>query len=402
MKRKDLFEKIKCYYANIAIILLSVFCFAFLLEKTSEVLYQKVIPPKYRRTGLGAGSVAGTNSRLWESDDPYYAKQPWASQQQIDYEASRAKNYHPFVLWRSAPLQSPTINIDQSGFRVTPGAQCVEGAYKVFVFGGSTTWGWGVPDYATVPAYIQQELQKKTRKNICVVNMGEEGYYSTHEVLALFLQLKNGRIPNHVIFLDGDNEIMSTYVNAVNPYNVPNENLHFRFLEMSATLLNKSTPLRMRNLFFPYTLQILSMLYINNETRDRQAEKLNPSHVVGLTARAVREFYTSYNTISQLAKNYGFTYDVYLQPIPQTTKKELDPIELRNLHRNRPVEMTLSKDIYAEIRKRKESQSYPHLHIIEDAFDKVKEHRFFDRYHVVPEGNYEVAKAILSHFSGKL
>src|SRR6266849_4077207 len=96
----------------------------------------------------------------------YYASQDWAAQFWREFNLSRSTRYHPYVLYRRAPFKGETININDAGIRLTPGADCSAGAgsYRVFTFGGSTMWGTGSPDWGTIAAYLQAGLERLKRR----------------------------------------------------------------------------------------------------------------------------------------------------------------------------------------------------------------------------------------------
>jgi hypothetical protein len=141
---------------------------------------------------------------------PYYAEQDWSSRYWPEHQLALKKNYHPYVIWRSPAFTGVMLNIDQDGVRKTPGSECrPSDAYKVFVFGGSAMWGWGVPDWGTIPAYLQTELQATHDEPVCVVNFGENAYVSTQSLIQLQLLLESGNVPDVIIFYDGVNEVLA-------------------------------------------------------------------------------------------------------------------------------------------------------------------------------------------------
>src|SRR5262249_16264640 len=77
---------------------------------------------------------------------------------------------------------------------------------RVFVFGGSTTFGYGVPDDETIPAYLQQALRARGINDVALFNFGVGNYYSTQERIAFLRLLTDGRSPEIAIFIDGINE----------------------------------------------------------------------------------------------------------------------------------------------------------------------------------------------------
>lgn len=81
-----------------------------------------------------------------------------------------------------------------------------------YVFGGSTTFGDGVPNDATVVAYLNY-LDKDGR----YVNFGVQAYDSIREVDKLIYLLRKGYRPKTIIFIDGLNDI-ATF--ARSPYEI--------------------------------------------------------------------------------------------------------------------------------------------------------------------------------------
>ena len=78
---------------------------------------------------------------------------------------------------------------------------------KIFFYGGSTTFGYNVTDYQTIPSYLGEILINK-EKDICVKNFGRGSYFSTQETILFQKHILNKDIAKNdiVIFLDGINE----------------------------------------------------------------------------------------------------------------------------------------------------------------------------------------------------
>ena len=105
------------------------------------------------------------------------------------------------------------VNVNNLGFRSSRKTKDfysdLEGA--VWFLGGSTTFGYGVTDRETIPAYLEELLRTP------VVNLGRGYYFSEQENLLLLKLLKFNRRPSKVIFLDGLNErcAIDTYQNEM-------------------------------------------------------------------------------------------------------------------------------------------------------------------------------------------
>lgn len=115
-------------------------------------------------------------------------------------------------LFRETEIAGRFVTVDKNGFRhVKDQAPWPpqDGAVNVFVFGGSTTFGYGVADSETVPSYLQERLRKALGKGVAVYNFSRGFYYSTLEFLLFFDLLNRGFVPDIAVFIDGFNEIHS-------------------------------------------------------------------------------------------------------------------------------------------------------------------------------------------------
>ncbi|MBI1860944.1 MAG: SGNH/GDSL hydrolase family protein [Deltaproteobacteria bacterium] len=119
----------------------------------------------------------------------------------------------PWTHFAEAPFAGRYVNVSRQGIRSNGRPSCEtqlrpgESPFRIFFFGGSTSWGYGVRDSDTIPAQLERILSK-THPGKCIVvsNYGRGYYFSTQEQ-ALFLSLlRRGLHPNAVIFLDGLNE----------------------------------------------------------------------------------------------------------------------------------------------------------------------------------------------------
>ena len=78
---------------------------------------------------------------------------------------------------------------------------------NIFFYGGSTTFGYNVTDYQTIPSYLG-EILIENQKNICVKNFGRGSYFSTQETILFQKHILNKKIREGdlIIFFDGINE----------------------------------------------------------------------------------------------------------------------------------------------------------------------------------------------------
>jgi len=106
----------------------------------------------------------------------------------------------PWVGYCEREFHSATVNVDASDplpIRRTPP---VEAAKTIWLFGGSSAFGYGVPDNDTLAAHLQQLLPVR------VINHGHLGWYSSQEELLFEWLLRGGKRADVAVFLDGFND----------------------------------------------------------------------------------------------------------------------------------------------------------------------------------------------------
>jgi hypothetical protein len=129
-----------------------------------------------------------------------YKGESWPTDHFIEFAALRTI-YHDFIVWRRQKFDGRTVHIDQNGYRRHGSMSDTPADAEVWVFGGSTAWGTGVPDDGTIAAYLEKATGFRT------FNLAETGY-NAHQSLNLLMKLyvEGGR-PEFVVFYDGVNEV---------------------------------------------------------------------------------------------------------------------------------------------------------------------------------------------------
>jgi len=145
---------------------------------------------------------------------PAYAGAPWVPELVKEQAARLAKPYRyvPFRISEVEEWHGKYFNNDAhltGVWRRTPIAAtgCKGSPTKsVWIFGGSTVYGTGVPDWGTIASYLVADMNRDRQACVEVTNFGDESYVSTQELLLLMEQLKRGARPDVVIFYDGFND----------------------------------------------------------------------------------------------------------------------------------------------------------------------------------------------------
>lgn len=115
--------------------------------------------------------------------------------------------YEAFTGYREKEFHGKYVNISPYGFRYKDNFIWPPPSNKtiVFTFGGSTLFGYGLPDNQTIPFFIEEKLKLKN-SDVVVYNFGRAGYFSTQERILFEKLISSGIIPNIAVFFDGLND----------------------------------------------------------------------------------------------------------------------------------------------------------------------------------------------------
>lgn len=118
--------------------------------------------------------------------------------------------FDTYTQFKERPFAGKFVNVNEHGFRPIknqgpwpPDPKNV----NIFVFGGSTTFGYGVTDNETIPSYLQDILNSRNGGEIKVYNFGRGGYISVQEKILFEKLIEKGIIPKIAVFIDGLNDL---------------------------------------------------------------------------------------------------------------------------------------------------------------------------------------------------
>ena len=130
--------------------------------------------------------------------------------------AQRGFIYQPWTQFSEPPFAGKrvSVDLDEAGFPVrrtlNPPANSSKRVINIFVFGGSTTFGYYVADENTWPSYLAEVLNEQAESagldiQVRVTNHGHATYFPSQETALCIDVFKNGQRPDLAIFMDGLN-----------------------------------------------------------------------------------------------------------------------------------------------------------------------------------------------------
>jgi len=310
-------------------------------------------------------------------------------------------NWHPYLHWRRVPFKGEYTNIDERGLRKTWRGKNNSGKkmLKIFMLGGSTTWGTGARDDHTISSFLARLLEGHNGFDIEVTNFGTSAYISTQEVVALMRELQAGNLPDLVIFYDGANDTFGTYQNngvAGLPNNESNRVKEFNLLlpENSKRLYRNSLLMLLNN---SATYQIL--ISVMRRTTGYElpsnliwaSDPFTPPSVDKVANEAARTYIWNVNFVKSLETIYRFESLFYWQPVI-FTKDRLTPYEREQ---RKTVEYLGPYYEATTERVKRELSKVGKFHDIIEVFNGDGRPHFIDPWHISESGNEIVARRML-------
>lgn len=310
-----------------------------------------------------------------------YKGAPWLEEYSKEFIASYDTRWKSYVYYRRKPFKGNYINIDERGVRLTSPSSitAAEAAktVKIFMFGGSTLWGWGARDQGTISSHLGRALAAQKIKAE-ITNYAEVGYVNTQELIELILQLQRGNVPDLAIFYDGVNDVYAAYQSGVAgiPQNEWKRNLEYNI---------SSRYNQLRRVFL---LNLMDRFYLGRKlkeiTGEFQREIKKPANIEGLEKEITTVYLNNIKIIEALSKAYGFTAIYYWQPVIYN-KKNLSQREEKYIYDD--VMKSLYYNTYTIIKNNSSEFSRYHFFDISDIFAESKEPLYIDYCHVDEDGN---------------
>jgi lysophospholipase L1-like esterase len=320
-----------------------------------------------------------------------YADLDWPKEYFAEERATK-NQFVPYLMWRRQEFHGRHINISADGVRKTWNPPTAAGRHlqKVFLFGGSTTWGVGARDNFTIPSLLSKKLNQTT-PGYLVENYGEKGYCLTQEIMYLVLLLKQGNIPDYVIFYDGINEVMVGYKN-MKPGSIFGANYIRKQLYQKETVGQSLRKVwRQSGLYRGY--KDLSDLVKPHFRKERVLTPEEKQALGRLADDIVADYLRNIELVKQLAQAYDFQYLFIWQPALLTNQALTTEEKKLPAWTNKKM-----VKLYQLVYERMARVKMAHFYNIATMFDRKKGTLFFSWAHITEAGNKQVADRLYHIF----
>jgi hypothetical protein len=296
---------------------------------------------------------------------------------------NRSFIYDDFTHFQERPIGGKYVHVTEAGYRCSvhqgPWPPTAENL-NVFVFGGSTTFGYGVPDAQTIPSFLQEALASHTSRRVCVYNFGVGWYYSTQERIRFEKLLFEGHVPDIAVFIDGLNERR--------PSNKPAYSEEMaRAFEQVRGFERSHSPDRGNEtkIYWQRALEVcflrLPIGLVASHLRDRlaQSESGKPPNAADVDTQTVRwcnTFLANKFLIEQSCRHFGVTPIFVWQPVPGYK------YDLKYNLFTEPIHRYLQQEFYSTMRALLDQRpAEPHFVWCADLQQDRTEPLYLDHYH---------------------
>src|ERR1700687_133217 len=330
---------------------------------------------------------------------PVYDGEVWAAEfwrEELGRQRSR-KVYVPFRLWATTDWHGKYINNDDSesgAWRRTVNplrSDCSEKRkVNVWIFGGSTVYGTGVPDGATIPSYLSRTLNVAGSPCTIVTNGGVEGYVSNQELLQLMERLKSGELPDVVVFYDGVNDASAAGASPGPP------NAHFYFGAIKNRIEGS---LSGRLDFVQDSLNMRVVGGVRGSLRPKRPVALPVEEERAKAAASLDNYEANLRLARALSKALNFELYCFWQPLLYYAHKPLVPFETNVFAVNKSDANVRWSSVIARVYEEADRRAAQgsDFFFLGGLFDSVAEPVYIDEAHLGPRGNELVAQFIAKY-----
>jgi hypothetical protein len=156
-------------------------------------------------------------SQYFDLDSYQHLDRPTAMEVGKEYDRmgdAESFEFFPWTVFISRRFKGSLVNVSEEHVRKTaPPLPLKPGQleFSIWAFGGSTMFGWGMPDSETIPSHLQKLLASAwPDRHVQVINFGHPYYFSSLELAYFSSLVRTENKPDIALFLDGLND--NTYL----------------------------------------------------------------------------------------------------------------------------------------------------------------------------------------------
>jgi hypothetical protein len=311
--------------------------------------------------------------------------------------------YIELFTMRPSLAAGPEYRMDSFGLRTSRDGRVSFDRYgeldcrKMWLFGGSTAMGLGLPADSTLPAQLQRRLNAIGRDPWCVFNLGMGSQESTQEVLLFYEMLQRGFRPEAVVFYDGINEAPYTRP-AAGPAHTPIWRSTGLFAEHIRGINSTSLLARWKTL----AIEASGLAWLAREVRQLVITRVSgagdDATLVDRQLDTMVEHYRmNVRLLRGMAAELGIKAFFFWQPAMGYDRhlglRELTPAEQRMWDAyGRPDEFRRHV-AFTRLRQRTSFEEFP-VFDVADVFRGVREQVYMDPRHPNSRGNALVAERL--------
>ena len=404
--------------------LIEVFSFLLLLLANSTLVNESIrksrlsqlhelgLPDQYIPRG-----IQNSGPRSWPammSASPAYKEFDWATEfwmvehkryKSYSHEASNI--FQPNVIWRNKPINNKFVKINEEGIRNTCNSymNSSKDTRNVFLFGGSTVYGTGVPDKFTIPSQLSKHLNEKGDIFYNVTNFGTGGFILEQDMQLLFDEIRKGNLPDIAVFYHGVNDAYAGVYSPGKPgWYLGSEELKNKLYYSKSNIINNTwyEQLHAYELLRHFKVKLLRMLYLTGQKDSEfylDDYQQRAGHFVGHYRETIK-------IIKAVCDSYGIKVLFIWQPVLFYGNKPLNEFEKSMI--DNPALLAIgtfrSKDgLYQKkaiettyrLLEKTSLSLYPNFYNFSHIFDRSgNEPIYIDWMHLGPKGNDIVAREI--------
>jgi hypothetical protein len=325
------------------------------------------------------------------------ATQPDARELMAQLDAAGLGRRDPFIGWRFAPdvtTRSSLVNVFD-GVRATRATALDGPAVDVWFFGGSTLYGAGQSDLATIPSALVERLDAQGIA-INATNFGHPAYAQWQQVQLLEAELSAGTraTPDLVVFYDGFNDL--TLQTQLGVHDQPTH-LFFDLWLPPVDTTPPSVATTVRSWWADHSAMALAVGRVRDtfddeptiQLADVEAAPIDSIDPIAAADAVVTIHRRGVDHVVALGRAYGFDTRFFWQPYLYTkdplTQAEQDLVGLPGY----------DTDVWEPMTDHVRSQLSAPIIDISDALDGAASSVFWDFVHTNESGAALVAEAML-------